>query len=346
MKLGLLARAERRGLGHMTREFYEHMHPDRTLVVLPIGVKARGLTSHLGWYPEAAVVRYDGALDEQVVRPWLAGLDALYSAETLYDWRLADWAREAGVRTVCHIMPEYFRHSGPKPPPAPDVWWTPTRWRLSFLPTSTRVVPVPIATERFAPLNESLNHSSPLRWLHTAGARAAADRNGTRVVLSSLQHLVRAHEIRIRAQDEYIARARVGPKVRVEVHTAETENYWELYDDVSALVLPRRYAGLSLPALEGMGAGLALVMPDVEPQASEWPIIGLPAVSRGTIQTGAGPIPLAEVAPRKLAARMDWLADHPDEVVSAQKRSRAFAAEHSWHELEPVIRGELERACC
>lgn len=341
MKIGLIARSEDRGLGNLTWEWAQHMRPERVLVVEP----NHSIAQRPERYPGATRVRWDhhgtAELEEGVVREWIAGLDVIYSAETFYDWRICDWARTAGARTVCHVMPEYYRHGQTgEPLERPDAWWIPTRWRINQLPANATVVPVPIATERYA-IRGTRNEEPVPRWLHIAGARAAADRNGTRTVLGALPYMLRDHEVRITSQDQ-LPRWRARERVKVTIGEPAAE-YWDLYGDADALVLPRRYAGLSLPVLEAMGAGLAIVMTDVEPQRSEWPIIPVDGVMRGTIQTAAGHLRLAEVPVRTLAAKLDWLADHPDELAAAQRRSVTFAEQNSWANLEPVHRAELER---
>ncbi len=126
----------------------------------------------------------------------------------------------------------------------------------------------------------------------------------------------------------------------LEVHDRQVPDYWRLYDDADALVLPRRYGGLSLPALEGMGAGLALMMPDVEPQRSEWVGMFVPAAVERRRMTSAGPMDVATVDPVDLAERMDAA-----ELPKWRAASRAWAVEHSWEELKPTIITELERVC-
>lgn len=345
VKVGLIARSEDRGLGNLTWEWAQHMHPDRVLVVVP----NHAARQRLDRYPGATVLRWNhrgnGTLDEQVVREWLDGLDIVYTAETFYDWRVCDWARDMNVRTVCHVMPEYFRHHGigGRDLPVPDVWWTPTRWRFDQLARGTRVVPVPVALERFMDHEPWTMHSPP-KWLHIAGVVASGDRNGSAVVREALPMLKREHVFRIRALTG-IPRPRAGRLVTVELVTRPASEYWQLYGDADGLVSPRRYAGLSLPAMEAMAAGLALVMTDCEPQRSEWPIIGLPAETAGSVTVAGGTIPLVNVAPEVLAARLDWLADHPEEIASAKRRARKFAESMAWDRLAPQIHVELERAC-
>lgn len=344
MKVGLIARSEDRGLGNLTWEWAQHMRPDRILLVVP----NHSIPQRPERYDDPTVVRWnhrlDAHLDEQIVREWLDGLDVVYSAETFYDWRVCTWARESGVRTVCHVMPEFYRHGQPTPPvAAPDVWWTPTRWRLEHLDRATRVVPVPVAVERFARAKFHVEHSPT--WLHVAGTKAMNDRNGTRIVLDALRHLTGEHHVRFRSQGEPIPRVQVGRHVHVDVVVHPVDEYWQLYNGEDMLVLPRRYAGLSLPALEAMGAGLGLLMSAVEPQVSEWPIEQAGAFERGHITTSTGRIDLAEVDPKVLARCMDTLAATPGAILQARLRAHTFARSQSWDALRPVIQQELERAC-
>lgn len=350
MRVGLIARGEDRGLGNLTREWARHMEPARTLLVQPISALEAGLKQHCSWFdPDAMRATFDGTIDEKIMREFLHGLDVVYSAETVYDWRLCDIARELGVRTVVHTMPEYFKHATnahnrfPKDLPGPDVWWNPTSWRQDFLPEGTRIVPVPIPLDRF-PTPAVARADAPPRWLHTVGARAHADRNGTRIFIAALRHLRGEHEIIIRSQGEPFYPRRVGRGVRIRVQPTELEDYWQIYDDADALVLPRRYGGLSMPALEGMGAGLALLMPDVEPQRSEWPIVTIPAEFRNRITTSAGNIPICLPDEQQLAATMTWYSKNRGALTQQQQVSLGYARMHSWDALRCVIEGELEHA--
>jgi glycosyltransferase involved in cell wall biosynthesis len=350
VKIGLIARGEDRGLGNLTREWARHMDPVRTLLIRPQAAVDAQLAQHCAWFdPDALRATFAGELDEQLMRRFLQGLDVVYSAETFYDWRMCDIARELGVRTVCHAMPEYWKHT-PNPtnrfhdPAPPDVWWVPTRWRLDHLPEQTRVVPVPVPLDRFEQVPRTTAENTAIRWLHVVGSRAHADRNGTRIFIGALQHLRGEHVVELRSQGETFYAPRVGRKVHVIVKTAEVEDYWRLYDDADALVLPRRYGGLCLPAIEGMGAGLALVMPDVEPQRSEWPIITIPAEFKNRITTSAGNIPICAPDERELAQTMNWHAMHPGALRDRQSESLRWARMHSWAAQQVVIEGELERA--
>ncbi|QOR55444.1 MAG: glycosyltransferase domain-containing protein [Phage 71_18] len=348
MKVGLIARAEDRGLGILTWEFHRHVQPERTLVI-NMGSAARGFQPHPERYPGAVTVAYnDGNLDEQVVRDWLQGLDVVFSAETFYDWRVVQWAREAGVATVCQSMPEFYRHWDDPSLPDPDAWWVPTPWLIDRLPARTRLVPVPVALDRWPECDIGGNEitADVTRMVHVAGHRAMGDRNGTTEVLASLHYLAGPLELRIVTQDRRLPSHRGSRRgVAVTRQLAGVTNYWDLYADTDVLVLPRRYGGLCLPVQEAMGAGLAVVMTDAEPQRSFWPVVGVPSRERGGLQTGGGLIPLVTADAPALARALDLLANNPAELAARRQASRDWARAHSWAELLPTYLEELAMVC-
>lgn len=341
MRFGLVARADDRGLATMTRDFYRHMAPDRVLLVREPGAERQGFRPHLDWYPDATVVHFtEGTFPEQVVRDWLEGLDVIYSAETMYDERLYGWARDAGCRTVLHVMPELFPAS---PAVLPDAIWAPTSWRLDTLPAGARVVPVPVATDRFEGI--STPGDGPLRVLHVAGHRAMADRNGTQAVTRAVRMLRQRAHVTIVGQDGRLPRlSGRAPTVTVSSKPGGCENYWDLYRDQDVLLMPRRYGGLSLPVQEAMAAGLVPILPDVAPNG-DWPAVLTAASWRGHIITAAGTLRLAHSDPSDLAAAVDLLATDRDLLAAHRARALEWAEAHSWDSLAPTYRTELERAC-
>lgn len=341
MRVGILARAElSRGLGIQTHEYARHLDPAKVLVVdvgrhetFPITPAA---------FPRATVVEMadDGTLPERAVRKWLRGLDVVLFAETPYDWRFCDWARDAEVRTVCHVNPEFYRH-GRMPLPHPDGWWNPTTWRLDKLPPGTRHVPVPVALDRFEPRMESHTGRSP-RFLHSVGKWALYDRNGTETFLRAA-YLHRGRlDATVRTQDPLppdVAPADAADWVTVTEGTSR--DYWTAYDGFDVLVLPRRYGGLSLPVQEAMAAGLAVVMPNVSPNPECWPVVPVHARMSGRAPLPVGWVEIADTNPADLASTMAWLADDPAALANARAASRGWAEDHSWERMLPRYLDEL-----
>lgn len=335
----------------MTWEFHRALAPDRTLVV-DMGELARGHRPHLERYgirgqryaPGVAVTPFDGHVftDEGLVRRWLDGLEVVYTAETFYDLRLPEWCAAAGVRLVVHVMPEFYKWAGLELPGV--VWWAPTPWRLEHLPEGTRVVPVPIAGDRFALQPAPAPVDGRLRLLHTGGHQAAQDRNGTRVLLRTIPYLREPMRIRFTSQGDVIPKAgRVPPQVELDVRPGGVEDYWTLYGDADLLVLPRRYGGLSLPVQEAMAAGLGVVMTDVAPN-DWWPTSRVAAAQLQDFPTGGGVLQLADASIKGLAARLNNLARDPERVAALKADAVAWARAHTWEQLAPVYREALADA--
>lgn len=349
MKLGLLGRAEDRGLGVMSLEFFRHMNPDRTLVV-DMGPLARGFPMHLDRFPGATVVPYNGGtFDEYSARRWLKGLDCLYVPETPYDFRLLTWAEESGTATIVHTMPEFFHWARNPDLPRPTVWWNPTTWRSHLLPDEVQTVPVPVAMDRFDELAQRRNANEKNAiptFAHVAGHRAMADRNGTRTFLMALRHLTAPMRVLVLGQDRRMpSRGAVSRVVTVESRLGGVADYWRLYEGADVLVMPRRYGGLALPVQEAMGAGLAIVMTDTEPQRSTWPVDLVPSTPTGSIETSGGTVELVEASPRALARAMDLLATDLAWLNTRRIDARKWALRHSWERLRPLYETKLAEAC-
>jgi len=326
------------GLGNLTWEFWRHVRPAAT-VVMQFGPKARG-----GEYPE----RYHGDLHEgqevyfntpgKVVlgdaqARWLIeNSDVIYSAETFYSPVFAAAASKAGVPTVLHSMPELYR-----PAEGGSHVWVPTDWELSRMPPGTDVVRVPVATDRF----RTRPAEGPVDTFVHMAAPAMLDRNGTAIVLSALGK-VRTRFRMVLLHPATAPPAKVG-NVTVETR-GETEHYWESWADESfgALVLPRRYAGLSLPMQEAHAAGLPIVASNLSPQ-NAWPGILPVQVSKSKpAQMAGGTFPVWDMAPARLAAALDRMVKEPALVAELQTGAAEATAAIAWSALLPEYRRRLE----
>lgn len=335
MRIGLIVRGEDRGLGVQTWEAWRHLRPEATLLV-DMGDLARGFPSHPERFPGATVAKFDGHRFEDVdlVRDWLAHLDVVYTAETVYDWRLCDWARAAGTAVVVHTNPELHRLVEARDGIEPTMWWNPTDWHMDLLTdggwTRAPVVemPMPVALDRFP--SKLVPAKDRPTFLHVMGHRAMADRNGSSVVARTLRRVRAGQSWVLRSQDP---KGFGALKTDADVIVVEPEtNYWDLYGGADVLVMPRRYGGLCLPVQEAMAAGLAVVMSDCSPNR-RWPIIPLLAESPRKLNTRG----IVVHAPNfvDLAVVCDRLDNDPEEVWAAKAASTRWANANGWKELMP-----------
>ncbi len=340
MRVGLIARADDRGLGVMTHAFYRHLQPERTLVI-DMGTIARGFSQHFDRYPGERIVTFDGhSLPEPAVREWLRGLDVVYSAETFYDWRVVTWAAQAGVATVCHAMPEFWKHPHQPELPHPDAVWAPTTWRLDLLPESSPVVPVPVEEDRWS--FEPAGTGDRLQVLHTAGHRAAGDRNGTLQLLVAAQRVHQPMDVWVHCQDERLPQVRsLRPGVTLNLIPGGRGERQPLYAGMHLQVLPRRYGGLCLPAQEALGAGLGLAMSACPPNQETWPLAPLRGQWEGRQPTPSGEVRSFAADATYLARVLDQMARSPAALDDLQLRGVQWAKANSWAELAPLYRERL-----
>ena len=215
--------ANDRGLGIQTWEAYKHYPFTRTLVIT---IPDRHFPDHVYRYghdePHAGEwVVHQLQLDtrthslvEGKVKRWAEGLDVVFSVETLYDWKVADWVREVGGRTVVQANPEFFIHRRKLHEIHPDVWAWPTPWRpFDDLPEGVSL-PVPIPNGR---PDISNGEDGPFVVLHVAGHRALDDRNGTDGFVEALKRVREKVTVRIVGQDGELPKlGRIPDNVTVE----------------------------------------------------------------------------------------------------------------------------------
>ena len=330
----MIARSTNRGLGIQTWEVYRHLEPERTLV---IDHPNDPYDRHPERFPDARTVRM-AELDEDAMA-WLCdGVDVIYSAETFYSDLVPERARELGARTVMHGNFEFLRWIAHPDLVRPDAFWAPSTWQLARWPEDTRLMLMPVASDRFTPRERT----GARRFLHLAGHPAMADRAGTRMVLRALRYVREKVEIIIRSQQP-LRRPGASPNVTVRMEIGDRGEYWEPYDEADVLLFMRRFGGLSLPLNEGLAAGLAIIAMDVEPQAEFLHHSGLiPARAVRHLRTAGGVIPTYDALPRALASKIDQLARGPELVQKMSQHSLAYAHRISWGEQLPTWRKALE----
>lgn len=342
MRLGLIARAENTGLSVQTWEFAQHMRPAKTLLVDMSRDRGRPFRPDL--YPGAMVSH--GIPPMYVLREFLADLDIVFSAETVYNNHLYDLARQEGVKVVLQPNYEFLDRTA-----TPDLWAAPTRWHWDDLPEPKTHLPVPIATERFP---DRPRPQRAARFLHIAGRPAIHDRNGTEDLLAALQHVTSRVQVTIRCQDAgYVSkllRHTVPANVQLDIDCADAPNYWDNYTG-DVLVMPRRFGGLCLPAQEALGAAMPVIMPAVSPNEwlpGEWLV---PATHAGQFSVRV-PIDLYTVDHKALAAKIDQFATDSAFFTRAHGHATQLAKELSWATLKaaydnaidaPLRTGQCER---
>lgn len=335
MRIGLIARADSRGLGVQTKAFYDQMRPAKTLVVDCPSMQP--LPIRRDWYPDGTWVHGIPSLNNLVA--FCDGLDVIYTAETGYNRDLWSVAEGHGVPTVLAANFEFLDRSD-----RPTVWAAPSLWNINQWPDGTIHLPVPIELERFTLTEPS---ETATRLLHIVG-RPTVDgstdlyRNGTIDLLLSLEHVTATVTVTIRCQqDGYVGKLiadnniRTPNNVTLRIESGDTPNYWDNYTNQDALILPRRFGGLCLPANEALGAGIPVIMPDINPNnlwlPAEWLV---PATYVGEFRAKQQ-IQTWRTYPAQLAAKIDQLASDADFYALALTKVQRLRDSLSWNTLRP-----------
>lgn len=332
MRIGLIARSEiARGIAIQSRNFFDNMPVERVLLVR---MPRPDCPERPEWYGD----RYTDAdydprhhrLDEELVRTWLDGLDVVFTVETPNDWRIPEWCREMGVKLVIQGNPEFVRHGLPgwEHLPHPDEWWWPTGWRLDNLPAG-RVMPVPM-NRRPARHHDDAR----LHVVHIIGKRAFADRNGTDVIVQAARMIRRNIRLTVHSIDGGVSEFSRNRAIEMDLRLDPVDDPWSMYDEQDVLVIPRRYGGLCLPALEASAAGLVVMMPDTSPN-EELAAVRIPGSVRRRANLSCGPTPLFDTNATALANTIDRLSVEFSRRRLAAERAAQAALLPTWDIWRP-----------
>lgn len=327
MTFSMIGRADNGGLASQTWEIARHVGPSKVLLV-DLGANGRG-----PFVPE----RYDGLAEVRIARTpldrghlrWLCrDVGAVYTAEANYNDELADITARAGVRHVVHANPELWRASNGG---RTTELVTPTSWECERLGRSI-IMPMPVDRERLP-----YTPRSRVRRFYFPAAPAFHDRHGEQFVMEAMR--------RVRRDDITLV---VGPKPRTRVKRLDggvlvesvlaRDDYWQ-YPDADALILPRRYGGLSLPMQEAASLGMPIISLDLAPYGPElMPELLVAAVHPHPVAMKGGSFPVWDCHPRALANVIEHLADDDDLAVRASKHSDEFADALAWPRWEQAWR--------
>lgn len=334
IQVGLIARADNRGLGTQTWELFRHLKPAKTMVVdIP---SVQPLPMRFDRFRDAVIVQGWPGTDN--MRRFAQDLDVVFTCEIPYHRSIYDF-----VPTVLQYNYEFLDIHGEKP----ALFAAPSSWHYDDVPWDNKtLLQVPIATERF-----TMTWHPPVarRFLHIVGRPAIHDRNGTIDLLQALHYVKSTIRVTIRCQQHNFVKnmlreyhISVPPNVLLLLDERDRENYWENYADQDVLVMPRRFGGLCLPAQEAIGAGMPVIMPDISPNNDWLPVEWLTPATKHHQFMARNQIDVYRTDPRVLAAKMDQFATDGEFYRATAHTAGLLAHELSWKSLLPAYRKVLE----
>jgi len=257
MRIALIARMDRTGLGYQTKALFDMLKPVKTLVVG--STPFNGNEQNMEWFytgdPDRFTAYTNGFPTDKAIEWLLQDVDILITCEVPYHDRLYAMAREMGVKTVLQPNAELNPHFRQKDLDKPDYFFLPSTWyeqETRLLGVTTVVCPPPI--ELIPDFRDIAKEIGTVKVLHVAGKRALGDRNGTSIVQIALKD-VPGVELTV-----------------IEQSAKDFKDQAEMYaGDYHIVLMPRRYGGLCLPMYEALSRGLPVLMSDIEPNRTVLP---------------------------------------------------------------------------
>lgn len=333
IKIGLIVRANDRGLGIQSWEFYRHLKPHKTLAVCLNGDDEKTLAR----FPDAFVCRgqvYDTSFQH------FSDCDVVLSFETFYNDHAIENMRQFNPCPKFILQPNYEQQNNAG---IADALIVPTVWNFeNWRHANKTYLPVPVARERL-PFRKRVKAEV---FVHNAGTQLSDDRNGTTVFLnavplvkSNVKFIVRVQKMNGMLYNEVVKLAKADPRITFDTRTFS--NYWEIWNEGDVFVYPRAYGGLALPTNEAMSTGMPVLMPNIKPQNEYLPSECLiPITQLRTIQMFK-PIEACAVSPQAVAEKIDEFANKDISAIS--EKINEVATQWSWEKLLPKYISTLEK---
>ncbi len=323
MRLGIIARADKTGLGNQTKELVDMLQPDKILLI--DSSHFNGNKQYPEWYDGYDVkTTQAGFISNMEVNDFLSGIDVLISCEIFYNKRLSALAHRRGIKTILQYNYEFFEYFVVDGMRLPSVLVAPSVWNIDIMEkayghaTNLVYLPPPTTPEIFAEAKEVNLAKKHKRILHIAGKRANSDRNGTDIVVEMLKYSKADYELVVKVQGDYEPDC---DDPRLTIDNSNPDNRAELYSGFDLMVLPRKYGGLCLPMNEALMSALPVIMTDISPNNHILPDDWLVRADyQGKVEF-KGPVELYETDPLALAKLVDTYMEHTN--ILEQKR-KAF----------------------
>lgn len=322
MNLGIICFLNNSGLGNQTRRLCEMLRPYRILAI-----DSSGFSKNAKQYPE----RFDGFQgyitkgfpSNKEIRVFLKELTHVICCENPLNFFLLDECKRLGIKVYIQSNYEFCDHLD-KDLTLPTKFLMPSYWmveemKAKFGDALVEHLPPPINVQEFAKARDInfIRAGTQKNFLHIIGTLAHADRNGTIDLLAALSYTKENFTLTIRSQHELPAHYMVNDR-RVRYIIEDAQDVQSMYSGYDALILPRRYGGLSLTCNEALMSGLPVIMPNISPNnkllPSEWLVsakIRSSFMTRTMIDVYASNV-------MELAEKIDWLVHDDCEKTKTQ----------------------------
>lgn len=321
VKLGFMAFANNSGLGIQSKRLVEMLKPDRLLVIDSRSF-SQNKELNLDWYKDYQFfTTARGFPSDTEIDRFLDGLTHVFILENPYNFYLPYRAKQLGIKVICQVNYEFCENIEKPYLPQPDIFLMPSYWMINEMKRlfpDVRYLPPPINPDEFMEVRKiNMIRTGKPRFLHIIGTAAYKDRNGTLGLLEAVKLTKSDFELIIKTQHELTGDYFLDdPRITYDI-TNVGENA-ELYRDFDAMILPRRYGGLSLTTNEALMAGLPVIMPNISPNNNWLPKEWLVEAEYKTQIVVKAIIDVYSVKEKELANKIDWLCSQDLSILKNQ----------------------------
>lgn len=333
-RLSLICRADNSGLGTLSREFADHLKPDKILIT------ANGVFQT---FPE----RYKD-FDVKIARPampftdeqktWLTkDIDVLLSIETFYDWSIIAHCRRANVKTalvtMCEMMPEYL-------PRNPDLFLCPSKLDdqvCARYGVQKKMIPIPLNIEKL----EWRKRGRAEVFVHSASHGGQNNRKGTHLVMDAMKYVQSPIKLIIYSWMPFVCK-----DPRVEVRVQNFKNYWQVWQEGDVLIYPQDYNGICLPIIEAMTSGLGVITTNIFPFNEYMPkelMFEPREMYKTKAQMGNNEMLAAKIDPKTIAAKIDEV--YGMDMGEFSDYGKEWGKQNSWEVRLPEYKLALKNLC-
>lgn len=283
---------------------------------------SKNKAQHFDWYDSFTGYKVQGFPKNNEIRVFLKGLTHVLVCENPLNFYLLSQAKRMGVKVFIQSNYEFCDHLN-RSLELPTKFLMPSYWMVQemkdkFGDDVVQYLPPPIRPAEFKNAREvNFERADKPRLLHIIGTLAANDRNGTLDLLDATRHTWSDYELVIRSQHELPKEYMVSDR-RIRYVIENELDVENMYKDFDALILPRRYGGLSLTTCEALMSGMPVIMPDISPNnellPKEWLV---DARKKGEFYTRTN-IDIYQVSPVDLAEKIDWFIQQDQNLLKTQ----------------------------